>query len=268
MEQHNQYESAHPTLHDVQSKETHNIVLLWGSSTRNEFRALAVQTNMAFRRVERLDSVITLDEGDSLDFGMLQSDGHESDPDTSTDPSKDILRIDDNKSETLVEWSISVEPDDVYVGVQNPKTSTVSGLQGDRLRREIGVEDLDRHGVLSQHTRTAAHVPTTALSSAPDQGLPRIDSEDEGRNPIRVGFLNDSSEQKTIDVAAHGVAYHVTPITDPEIVERMVFGDGLNRRVISWGNFENTNPNIPTAWKDGRIELTDEDVRDVVGNWV
>ena len=265
MQTHNQYTSAYPVLTDVQSLETHNLAVLYASSTRNRFRAFALQTNMTIRRRERLESVTTLADGETLDYGMLQTEGHESTSGVRTDPSDDILRIGDQKDETLVEWAIGVEPDDVFVGVQNPSTNTVTGLQGDRERRESGVDDLPRHGVLSQHTRTDADVPTTALSTAPNQGLLRADSDEDGRNPIRVGFANESGEQRTIDVEATGVAYHVTPVEDPSVVRDMVFGQGHNRRVLTWGSFKNDSPNIPQNWTEGEVEIDGDDVRSVIG---
>lgn len=266
MDTRNQYTSAFPAIHDVQSLETHNLVVLYASSTRNQFRAFSLQTNMTIRRRERLTSVTTLADGETLDYGMLQEGGHEGTAGVTTDPSKDLLRIGDQKDETLVEWGIGVEPNDVFVGVQNPSTNAITGLQGDRERRESGVDDLDTHGVLSDHTRTDAGIPTTALSTTQNQGLVRMDSDEDGRNPIRVGFSNQSGEQRTIDVEAHGVAYHVTPVEDPDVVRDMVFGEGYNRRVLTWGSFKNDSPNLPRGWDDGEVELSGDDVRSVIGD--
>lgn len=266
MDTNHQYTSEYPTLHEVQSYETHNVAILYGSSTRNEWKALSLQTNMTIRRRERITGITTLSDQDDLAFGMLQSDGHEETAGTTPDPSKDLLRIEDGTEETLVEWSLGVDPDDVYVGVQNPSTENISGLQGDRERRETGSSDLDSHGVLSQHTQTANGHPTTALSTKPNQGIVRIDSDDEGRNPIRVGFYNDSGADATVDVTAVGVAYHVTPIQTQSVTRDIVFGNGFNRRVLTWGSFQNTSPNLPAEWGDGVVTLTNEDVQSVLSS--
>ena len=266
MQARNTYTSEFPAFIDVQNRENENLVVLYGSSTDNEWRALALQSNQIVRRRERVPDVHTLSDGDSLDYGMLQatSSGIQHEQDTTTDPSQDILRVDSNKDETLVEYGIGVTNSDVYVGIENAG-ETVTGLQGDRERRENGVEDLDRHGVPSQLTLTDDNeVPTTALSPTPDQGIVRIDSDDNGRNPIRIGLYNDSGGQSTPDVEVLGTAYRVTPITDAGIVEDMAYGSGFNRRVLMWSDFGNTSPNVPETWKDGRITLTDEDVSAIV----
>ena len=263
----NQYTSEYPTLMDVQTKEQHNMVVLYANSTSNQWRAMAFQTNMTIRRVERATDIATLSDGETLDFGMLQEEGHEETSGVTTDASKDILRIDDQKSETIVEYALGVTPtdDELYVGVQNPKTQFISGIQGDRLRRRSQADDLVDVGTRSTLTVTDTDtVPTTALSESPDQGLVRIDSADEGQNPIRIGFQNESGGDITPSIEALGVAYHVTPVTDSGVVEDMFHGKGHNRRVLSWGNLENDSPNIPKAWREGVIDVTAADVRNAL----
>lgn len=263
METRHSYESAYPAITDVLSEETHNLAVLYGSTTGNEWRALAFQTNLVTRRTEYAE-INTISDGETVDFGIIQEDGHSGTGAASTDSSSDRLRIDDNRSETIVEWGIGVTPDDVLVGLENPSGVDVHGVQGDR-GRGWDADSLDTHGgVLSQNTMYDEDVPTTALSPNASQGVVRIDSDEDGSNPIRVGFKNISDGEATIEVIAHGAAYHVTPITDKDVVEEYVFGDGVNRRTLTWGGPENTSPNIPDEWKDGRITLTSEDVRSIV----
>lgn len=263
MQARNTYTSEYPAFIDVQNRENENIVILYGSSSDNEWRALALQTNQLVRRRERVGSLKTLADGDVTGYGMLQetSSGIQHEDDTTTDPSQDIFRIDSNKSETLAEFAIGVTTDDVYVGVENAG-EVISGLQGDRARRETQPDDLDRHGIPSQLTLTnETDLPTTALSGTPDQGIVRIDSENNGRNPLRVAFNNEvAGAQRTVDVIVDGVSYRVTPVTDKGVVEDITYGKGHNRRVLTWSGFQNTSPNVPEPWKEGRIDITDEDV--------
>lgn len=251
----NQYDSEFSAVTDVQSQPFHNLVVLYGSSQSDEVQALSLRETIPVRRTERVSDVVTLADGESEGFGMLQSNGFEASSSVAIDPSKDRLRVDDGRDETLVEWGLAVEEDDVYVGVENPSDVVVEGVQGDR-RRGLDVGDLADHGVLSQLTRTARDLPTTALAAKPNQGLVRIDSEEDGTNPTRVGFYNDSGGEVTVNVLAHGIAYHVEPVVDTGTARRMALGDGYNRRVLVWGGWENTGPNVPRAWQDGVVALS------------
>ena len=267
MQARNTYTSEYPAFIDVQNRENENIVVLYGSSTDNEWKAMAFQTNQLLRRRERVADVTTLSDGDVTEYNMLQdtTSGIQLEEDAGTDPSDDILRIDSNKDETIAEYGIGVTTDDVYVGVQT-KGGEILGLQGDRERRETQPEDLDRHGVPSQLTLTNEHsLPTTALSGSPNQGIVRIDSDDNGRNPIRIGLNNEvAGAQRTPDIIVHGVSYRVTPVDDTGVVEDILHGQGHNRRILTWGAFDNDSPNIPEPWTDGRITVTDEDVMGVL----
>ncbi len=267
MQARNTYTSEYPAFIDVQNRENENIVVLYGSSTDQEWRAMAFQTNQLLRRRERAEDVKTLADGDVTEYNMLQdtSSGIQLEEDATTDPSQDILRIDGNKSETLAEYAIGVTTDDVYVGIENAGTELI-GLQGDRERRETQPADLDRHGIPSQLTLTNEHsLPTTALGGSPNQGIVRVDSDDNGRNPIRIALNNEvSGAQRTPSVIVHGVSYRVTPVTDTGVVENILRGKGHNRRILTWGAFDNDSPNIPEPWKDGRITVTDEDVADAL----
>lgn len=267
MQARNTYTSEYPAFIDVQNRENENIVVLYGSSTDQEWRAMAFQTNQLLRRRERVADVKTLADGDVTSYSMLQdtSSGIQLEEDTTTDPSQDILRIDGNKDETLAEYAIGVTTDDVYVGVQN-KGTEIMGIQGDRERRETQPDDLDRHGIPANLTLTNEHsLPTTALSGSPNQGIVRIDSDDNGRNPIRIALNNEvSGAQRTPDIIIQGVSYRVTPVTDSGVVENILHGKGHNRRILTWGAFDNDSPNVPEPWKDGRITVTDEDVMAVL----
>lgn len=256
----NHYDSEFSAITDVQSQPFHNLVVLYGSTQSDEVQALALRATMPVRRTERISDVVTLADGGSAGFGMLQSNGFESLQTIAIDPSRDRLRVDGGRDETLVEWGLAVEEDDVYVGVENPSDVIVEGVQGDR-RRGLDAGDLDDHGVLSQLTRTTRNLPTTALSTKPTQGLVRIDSKEDGTNPTRVGFYNDSGGQVSVNVLAHGIAYRVEPVVDTETVRRMALGDGYNRRVLVWGGWENANPNIPRAWRSGIVQLDKSMIR-------
>lgn len=260
------YDGEFPAGTDIQLFENQNLAVLYGASTDNEWRAMAFQTNIVQRRWERYESVVTLSDGDTLDYGMITEDGHEEQTGVDASASDDILRVDSERDETVVEWFVSVDPDDVFVGVQNPGTNTITGIQGDRNRRAESVDRLDQHGVKSDYTRTGGEFPSTALSPKPNQGLVRVDSDEDGRNPIRFGFKNGSGAERTVDMEFYGAAYHVTPVTDPDLIEDMVYGHGINRRVLTWGGWDNTSPNLPANWKDGRITLTDEDARHVLSS--
>lgn len=263
----NTYQSEYPAITDVQSRETHNLVLLYSSSTGNEWRALAFQTNQTLRRTEYVDEVSTLDAGDSLDFGMLQEDGHEVTV-SGSDASADRLRVADQRDETLVEYGIAVDGgdagDDIHVGIENPTGSLITGLQGERTRG-FDAEDLADNGfVRADHTVSEDGLPTTALSAGPDQGVIRFDSDENGHNPTRIGLHNAGDVTVTPSVYAVGATYRVTNVTDESTIRDMVWGRNVNRRVLTYGGLDNSSPNLPDAWRDGRVTLTSGEVQDVL----
>ena len=261
-----QYTSEFPTIYDVTSEENHNIALLYSSTSGNQWRAMAFQTNITIRRTEWISEVTTLDAGDSLAFGMLQEDGHSATASADPESRDDRLRVDDQRGETLVEYGIGVEPDGVLVGVENPSGSYITGVQGDRARG-FDEETLQDFGsVKSDATITANGIPTTAASSTPEQGVVRMDSDDNGLNPTRVAFHNDTDGTVTVDVTVMGLTYHVTPVTDSATVRDIVYGRGHNRRVLTYGGFDNTSPNVPQDWRDGRVTMTSDDALEVIQN--
>lgn len=260
------YTSEHPSIFDVASEETHNLALLYANSSANEWRAMAFQTNMTVRRAEYVTEITTLNDATALDFGMLSENGHTGLTGTDAKPGEDRLRVDNDRNQTIIEYGIGVEPDDVHVGVENPSGSHILGIQGERTRGFDSEELPERGSVKSQLTTTTDGVPTTALSTSPEQGIVRFDSDEDGYNPTRVGFYNESGGTATIDVTLMGMTYHVTPITDSETVRDMVWGQGYNRRVLTYGGFDNTSPNLPSEWVDGRVALTSDDAREIIQN--
>lgn len=256
MQDNAQYTSAYPAITDVLSRPRDNIVLLYGNSNTNTYNALAFQIVRANRRVERVEDAITISADSAQAFGYFGENGFSQ---TTTNPGNKVFSIDSERSSTIIEYGFAIPQDGVYVGVQTGDGDTINGLTETSDRdRGFSAGDLPtRGGILSDHTRVDAptatqteRVPTTALSETLDHGLIRIDSEQQGDNPFYFGFYNATSASVTIDVTGYGYTYDVRPITDAQTVKQMVRGDGFNRKVVNYGAFGNTNPNLPREWFD------------------
>lgn len=251
----NGYDSPYRAIQDVTNDEFSNLVLLYSDSQESAYRALAFQVTRTHRRIERLTTEPTLaadgNAGDTLDFGYLGENGHQSDV---SDPGDEILQVFSDRERTIIEYGISVEPDGVLVGVQTPGNVNVFGVADSANRaRGYGVDNLGQFGAIdSQYTRTDTpdEVPTTALSTNPDQGIMRIDSDEDGRNPIRLALSNTTASQETVSIEAVGTSYEVRPVTNQQKVRDMVVGKGYDARVVTWGGEANLNPNLPQDWRD------------------
>lgn len=244
------------SIFSVVDKEIENLVLIYGHTEPNTFQAMAFQVNQINRRTHRIYNLPTLAGGTPLDSGYFGESGHSQEV---TNPGDPITRIETNFNETIIEYGFSVEPDGVLCWAENPGGNHITGLQGERLRG-LG-PGRDAAAVWSDWTKTKDGVPTTALSANPWQGLFRIDSSDKGRNNIYVGFENKQNHDAPLQVFAVGMLYRVTDIEDPGTIENMVFGEGYNRRVATWGGLQNSSPNLP-EWTT--IQLKGEDVKGVL----
>jgi len=261
----NDYTANYPSILEVLSHNQDNLVLMYGNSRSDTYNALAFNIKRSIRRVERVLNGPTIADTNTLDFGYFTPSGHSRNV---TNPSSgdEVFRIDSGRGSTLVEYGFSVEPDGVYTGIQTGDGDTISGLTPSD-DRDVGfdVTNLsDRVGVLSDLTltETSGGVPTTALSPRPDQGIFKIDSDTNGTNPIRFAFENQSGGQVTVDVIGVGMAYEVEPVTDEQRARRMVRGEGLSRRVATYGGLDNTNPNLPTEWVPGKVTVEFNPMRD------
>jgi hypothetical protein len=261
VEPQNTYDTVHTAITDVVSRPQDNVVLVYGNSSKDTYNAMAFQVIRAVRRIERVEQVTTLADDGTLEFGYLGENGHSR---TTSTPGDDVFAIESDRGSTLVEYGFAVPQDGVYVGLQTGDGDTVNGLtENDERDRGLGADDLpQRGGVLSDLTRVDTPsatleepIPTTALSERQDQGVFRIDSEQNGDNPFRFAFNNQSGGQVDVDVTGMGVTYDVRPIEDTDVVKDMLAGNGYNRRVIQYGAFGNTNPNIPREWFNYRASV-------------
>jgi len=257
-----QTEDGYLPIPAVVSKEIDNLAILYGDSNGDTWNALAFQINQINRRTHRVSNLPRLGPGESLDFGFLGENGHSS---AVSDAGNDKLRIDSDRSETIVEYGIAIKPDGLLVGVENPAGETVTGvLDNDRLRGyepdAANSSDFEDFGsIRSETTHTAARVPTTALSETPHQGLVRFDKEEGQYNNTYFGFLNQREDEVSLEVVAHGVSYKVTPVTDTDTVRDIVYGNGHRRRVLTYGGLGNTSPKRPQGWRRGEVTLTADD---------
>jgi len=258
-----QYESAYSSITDVLSRELDNIVLLYGGSRDEQLKALGFQINRVARRIERIQNGPTLDAdgnaNDTIGFGYFGENGHSRDVST---PGDEVFQIESERSETIVEYGFAVEQDDVLVAVRSADNAPITGLRsGSQKRRGFGVDDLEDFGsVRSEVTRTSPddaqeELPTTALSPTPRQGLFRIDSKRDGLNRFGFAFSNQAGAQQTISAVAVGQAYEVEPITNNEDIRSLVSPGGPPARIVTYGGFDNTNPNLPSEWFDSRVTL-------------
>jgi len=261
----NQYESVYPAITDVTSRERDNIVLLHGNSNENVYNALGFQVSRVQRRIERVTNQVSLapsgDAGDSVGFGFIGENGHSQ---TVGDPGDEVFRIDTGRSSTIVEYGVAVDQDNVLVAVQNPNGETVMGLrEGSSRARGFGPDDFPTRGAVeSVNTRTGGthDVPTTALSETEDQGLVRIDSREGGANYFAFAFKNQANGAQNVTMTAMGTTYEVRPVTNTERVLDMVSGQ-VNRRLLTYGGWGNTRPNLPAEWYDHRVEVGPADLR-------
>lgn len=257
----NAYDSSYPAVQEVTSREYDNLVLLYGTSRTEEISALAFRVYRTQRRWERAQNPPSLDAqggtNDTLDFGYFGPQGHSEDV---SQPGNEIFRIESERNQTIIEYGFEVEPDGVLTAVQTADGSPILGLRrGAERARGFGPSAFSERGAVdSSLTRVDSpeELATTALSPNPDrQGLFRIDSKEEGRNPFRFGFANTTNGSVTVDVTGYGVAYDVRPIHDEDTVLDMLTPDGTPARRVTYGGFENTNPNLPRGWYDDRVTV-------------
>lgn len=258
----NTYDTVHPAITDVVSRPMDNLVLVYGNSNRDTYNALAFQVVRSVRRYERVEDAFTLNaNGGTREFGWFGESGFSR---STSNPGTEVFSIDSNRSKTIGEYGFAIHQDGVYVGIQTGDGATVDGLaEGDERGRGLDADQLPtRAGVLSDYTRAASPaasldepVPTTALSERYDQGLIRIDSKQDGNNRFFFAFNNQAGSNRTIDITAYGQTYNVRPIDDEQTARDMLAGNGYNRRVVQYGAFDNTNPNLPRDWYDYRVSV-------------
>mgnify|MGYP000305922229 CR=1 FL=1 len=248
----NGYTGVFPSIYDVTSRPQDNLVLSYGTSNDDEINILAFRVERSIRRIERVTNGPTIADGGNLDFGYFGTNGHTRDV---ADPGNEVFRIESDRNRSLVEYGFALpDVDDVYIGLEAGDGGAVVGLSegSDRLR-QFSAQDFEQRGApKSQETRVEANggteIPSTRLSTAPDQGIIRLDSRQDGNNPFRFAFANRSGGQITANVIGMGMAYEVRPLYDREEALDMLAGDGYNRRLLTYGGFDNTNPNLPRQW--------------------
>lgn len=260
------YDAAYPSIRDVVSRPQDNLVIVSGDSRSKTYSAMAFQVTRTVRRVERVVDEITLADAEQRSWGYFGEGGFSRDTQS---PGDEVFRIETDREKTIVEYGFGIPVDGVYVGVQTGDGSAVTGLNAGADRaRGLDETDLNEHGsVLSDHTyidaptaSTDATIPTTALSETGEHGLIRIDSKQEGNNNFYFAFDNQSGGQIDVSVIGKGQTYEVRPIKDSETTRQMLTGNGYNRRIINYGAFGNSNPNLPREWYDYEVTVGPEDL--------
>jgi len=260
-EQTNTYDSAYPSVTDVFSRHHDNLALIYGHSDRRRYNALAFQVTRSVRRIERVHDAFTIADGSTKEFGWFGDNGFSVD---ASSPGTEVFSIQSERSHTLQEWGFAIPQDGVYVGLQTADGDTLDGLrEGDSRGRGLSAEDLDtRGGVLSDYTyvdspqpSTDDLHPTTAMAETAEQGLFRIDSEQDGPNRFYFAFNNQSGGQVNIDVIGRAQTYDVRPVTDEQTARDIIAGDSYSRRTVQYGPMSNTNPNLPREWYDYRVTV-------------
>lgn len=262
LEQTNTYDSAYPAVIDVVSRNLDNMVLMYGNSQRQTYNAIAFQVTRSVRRIERLENEVTVPANDTVEFGYFGESGHSA---VTSNAGDDRFRIETKTDRTIKEFGFAVLNDGVYVGVQTGDGETVTGLREDDERgRGFNAEDLvDRGGVEADLTYIDSPtvtgdmaVPTTALSERAQQGLIRIDSEQDGQNRFWFGFNNTTGNNEDITLIGLGTTYNIRVIEDEQTARDMLAGNGYNRRLVQYGPLGNTNPNLPRQWYDHTISVS------------
>lgn len=256
-----QYTSVYPAITDVTSDNQELLALIYGNSNEDTYNAIAFQVVRSVRRIERVEDSITLSDNGTQNFGWFGENGFSRNVNS---PGTEVFSIQSERERTIVEYGFGVPQSGVYVGIQTADGATLDGLSvGDERGRGLDAATLNqRAGVLSDTTvvDTPAYtnsepIPTTALSEREDQGLIRVDSEQNGPNRFFFAFNNQSGGQVTIDVTGIGVAYDVRPIFDGDVARSIVSGEGFDRRLVQYGPFDNTNPNLPEEWYNARVRV-------------
>lgn len=268
------YDAEFPAIYDVVSGSHELIALLVGSSMEDTYTAMAFQVTQSVRRIERVRDATTVNaNGGTTEFGLFGENGFS--PDVPGDPGNEVFSIDAERDKTIVEYGFAVEQDGIYTALKAGDGANVIGKRsGATDYRGWSAENARvRGGVLSDHTEmespatsTNFPIPTTALSPEPhNQGVVRVDSRENGDNPFRFAFRNDTGSDETIDLTAMGQAYNVRVIEDENTVRDIIRGDGYDRRLLTWGHFDNTNPNLPAPWIDNRVTVGPGDLTPGVG---
>lgn len=256
-----EYTSVHQAITEVESGPHSNIVLVYGTSSDDTYKALAFQIVRSVRRIERVENTVTLADTATQSFGWVGENGFSV---NTGSPGDEVFSIQDARDRTIVEYGFAVPQDGVYVAMETGDGAQVSGLRpGNLLSRQLDADTIDtRAGVLSDHTYVGTPassnddpIPTTALSERPQQGMVRIDSEQDGANRFYFAFNNQSGGQVDIDIIGMGAAYDVRPIQDEQTVRAMLAGNGFDRRVLQYGGFDNTNPNLPRSWYNYAVDV-------------
>jgi len=262
-EPHHSYDSTIPAITDVLSRPQDRIALVFGSGRSDEYDALAFHINRAVRRIQRVEDLVTLADGDTAGFGYVTENGLSS----AGNSGEDVFRVDADRATTIMEYGFGVPQTGVYVGIQTGDGDDINGLtEGSDRDRGFSPDDLPTQGgVLSDHTSLdipagtlSEEIPTTALSETVDHGLVRIDSKQDGPNPFYFGFNNQSGAQKTVDITAYGYTYDVEPITTAAVVKDTVKSG--RRKVINYGGLGNTNPNLPTQWQNYKTSIAADEL--------
>jgi hypothetical protein len=256
-----QYDSTYRAVTEVVSPPREFLALVYGNSNDGTYNLLAFQVLRSVRRIERIENQFNIANTDTEGFGYFGEDGFSTNV---GDAGNDVFRVDTERARTIKEYGFAVPQDGVYVGVQAGDGDAINGLRegGDR-DRGFGPDDLPQQGgILSDFTYidspTASldfPMPTTALSPHPNQGIVRIDSEQDGSNNFYFGFNNQSGGQVTIDVTGYGQTYDVRPIEDETVTREILAGEGYARRVLTYGGFGNQRPNLPRDWYDYRVAV-------------
>lgn len=266
MDNNNQYTSPQPGIYDVTAQEGDNLVLLYGHSDSDTYRALGFQVTRGIRRIERMPVDITLAADTGIGFGTLTDSGHTQQGANGND----IFRIGENRDQTIEEYGIGVnvsgvDGSELLVAYEGASGDPVIGVQGDDTDRArgFGVDAFPERGAVTADLTTIPDIdfPTTSLSPNPlDQGVIRIDSREDGRNTMRFGFHNSGTAEATISVFGIGMAYRVRQVTDTQTIKDMVTPGGVSARPVTWGGFDNTTPNLPRDWTDYTISVREREL--------
>lgn len=257
----NTYTSAHRAVTEVVSRPQDNIVLVYGNSSNDVYNAVAFQVVRSVRRTEYVMDEFTLDDDETKEWGYFGEDGFSTDV---SNPGDERFRIGEDRDTTVMEYGFAVPVDGVWVGVQSADDEEINGFRsGDSRDRGFSADDLPENGgVLSDltyvddpSTSLDAQIPTTALSPQPNQGFIRVDARSAGTNPYYFAFNNKSGEERDISVIGYGQTYDVRLVEDEQTVKEMLAGQGFRRRVVQYGGFDNTKPNLPDAFYDSRVNI-------------
>ena len=178
----------------------------------------------------------SIPSGDTVSANKLGEDGHNSQV---ASPGDSVYRLDESTDpRKIYHFGQAWFPDDVQIYWENPSDQLANGWV-----RKVAIDESDDEGfILSQNTRYAEDIPSTALETIIIPGV----------TPF-IGFQNAHPELDQTPTALFlGKAYDVAPVNAEDLgkAKDIALGKGYKRTLKSFGPLDAYSISIPDEWGD------------------